>query len=75
MTTTQAETTHLRRAVEEAVRSVSAGSPTVAGWLALDCAQALLDLARRELGPSLTPEQDEALVQVAARLRTISSYV
>lgn len=75
MTASETDTAHLRLAMEEAVRSVSNGSATLSGWLALDCAQTLLDLARRELGPSLTPEQAEALAHVSARLRMLSSHV
>ena len=71
----EGEAAQLRGAVEEAIRTVSDGSATLSGWLALDCAEMLVSLARDELRPSLTVEQAQAVDRLTLELREISSCV
>ena len=69
------ESIALRSAVQEAIRDVANQSPTLSGWLALDCAEMLVMLASTELGPSITPDQSDELDEIVMRLRRVAAYV
>ncbi|WP_308915036.1 hypothetical protein [Jannaschia sp. LMIT008] len=72
---TDQESVHLRTAIQEAIRDVANQSATLSGWLALDCAEMLVLLARQELGPAITPEQSDELDEIVLRLRRVAAYV
>ena len=69
------DSVRLRAAVEEAIDMVADGSPMVSGWLALDCAQMLLEQAHRDLRGSLPPERAAALRRIAHDIRVLASRV
>ena len=75
MSDDSADSIRLRAAMEEAIAMIADGSSVVSGWLALDCAQMLLEQAHRDLRGSLSPERAAALRRIAHDIRILSSHV
>ncbi|MEM8824552.1 MAG: hypothetical protein AAGF30_13155 [Pseudomonadota bacterium] len=65
----------LRDRVTDLVTVSADRSPVLAGWLALDLAQSLLQQARAEFGPTLTPNQQDDLEWITDRLRVLATEV
>ncbi|MEM9798583.1 MAG: hypothetical protein AAF919_18995 [Pseudomonadota bacterium] len=69
------KTVNLRTDVTDTIRRAAEDNPTLSGWMALDCAQMLLDFAADELRPRLSPSQAEELTFLAYRLRALSTEI
>ena len=69
---TQDDSAELQRAITDAIRTISQDAPQQGGWLALDCAEMLLDLASGELAGLMTDAQREAIERAQVALRAVS---
>ena len=69
---TQDDSAELQRAITNAIRTISQDAPQRGGWLALDCAEMLLDLASGDLADVMTGPQREAIERAQVALRAVS---
>ncbi len=65
----------LRLDVASLLRKQADGNPGMAGWLAIDCARMLVDMAEAECGFGVSPRQALEMIQIGDRLDALSHTV